>query len=544
MPRRYLPVLVIMLLAAFAFITPQKAKAADKTYTLTLVNGKIKDTGKTTGQFKAYELVTVVPDMPEGYVFNNWYSITSFSLFDNEGSMGYEAPELRFFMPESDMELEAQKHKTLKMFARTESGQSLNANSVVIPIGESVLFTATLNGEPVSFQNLSGMKNCSGGDFNYEFPDPYTMKITATSSGDGWMEWNYREEGNASARFVITIIMGNAGECMVGVMKGTGSGTFHKGDIVKLVADPAPEGEEFDYWSFIQASFRPVNGYFHGEEHYNDPVYYVVPYGGALQCMPVYKTIRAWKLTLNKSSLTLKEGESFQLTAAKTPSTAVNDRVYWFSSDYDVVKVNQDTGLITALSGADGKTATISAMTRWDRDEKYRIWAYCKVTVSNTGSSSGGSGSGGSGSGSSGSTSEDSDRVAMYRLYNPNSGEHFYTARVKERNHLKSIGWRYEGIGWYAPKYSNTPVYRLYNANAGDHHYTMKAGEMNALVKIGWKYEGIGWYSDDQKGVPLYRQYNPNAVSGSHNYTTRKKENDYLVTIGWREEGIGWYGLQ
>ena len=134
--------------------------------------------------------------------------------------------------------------------------------------------------------------------------------------------------------------------------------------------------------------------------------------------------------------------------------------------------------------------------------------------------------------------------VPMFRLYNPNSGEHFYTAKARERDYLASIGWRDEGIGWYAPSTSNTPVYRLYNRNAGDHHYTMKKKERDYLISIGWEDEGIGWYSDDAKGVPLYRQYNPNAKTGTHNYTTRKKENDYLVSIGWREEGIGWYGMQ
>lgn len=34
----------------------------------------------------------------------------------------------------------------------------------------------------------------------------------------------------------------------------------------------------------------------------------------------------------------------------------------------------------------------------------------------------------------------------MYRMYNPNSGEHFYTADGNERNHLTSVGWIYEGI--------------------------------------------------------------------------------------------------
>ena len=133
----------------------------------------------------------------------------------------------------------------------------------------------------------------------------------------------------------------------------------------------------------------------------------------------------------------------------------------------------------------------------------------------------------------------------MYRLYNPNSGEHFYTAKAKERDALKGVGWVYEGVGWTAPVESNTPVYRLYNRIAGDHHYTMKAGERDALLKInGWVDEGIGWYSDDAKGTPLYRQYNPNAVTGSHNYTTNAGERDFLVANGWIDEGIGWYGVK
>ena len=138
----------------------------------------------------------------------------------------------------------------------------------------------------------------------------------------------------------------------------------------------------------------------------------------------------------------------------------------------------------------------------------------------------------------------DGTAVQMHRLYNPNSGEHFYTGNTGEKDALVTFGWQYEGIGWKAPDISAKPVYRLYNENAGDHHYTMNGGERDALVKVGWKYEGIGWYSDDNEEVPLYRQYNPNAVSGSHNYTTNKKENDALVKIGWIAEGIGWYGIK
>ncbi|MGM0110684.1 MucBP domain-containing protein [Enterococcus sp. DIV0187] len=137
---------------------------------------------------------------------------------------------------------------------------------------------------------------------------------------------------------------------------------------------------------------------------------------------------------------------------------------------------------------------------------------------------------------------EEVSAADMHRLYNPNSGEHFYTANSGEKNNLTKVGWRYEGIGWTAPN-SGTAVYRLYNKNAGDHHYTLNLAEKNHLVKVGWKYEGIGWYSDTKKAIPLYRAYNPNAKAGSHNYTTNYAEQKNLLKVGWRNEGIAWYGV-
>lgn len=131
----------------------------------------------------------------------------------------------------------------------------------------------------------------------------------------------------------------------------------------------------------------------------------------------------------------------------------------------------------------------------------------------------------------------------MFRLYNPNSSEHFYTASVGEANHLYSVGWNYEGVGWRAPT-KGDPVYRLYNPNAGDHHYTTSAAERDYLVKVGWNYEGVGWYSASAKrGKPLYRLYNPNAKTGSHHYTLSAGERDHLKKLGWRDEGVGWYGV-
>lgn len=138
------------------------------------------------------------------------------------------------------------------------------------------------------------------------------------------------------------------------------------------------------------------------------------------------------------------------------------------------------------------------------------------------------------------------DWINVVRMYNPNSGEHFYTMDTNERNSLYLIGWNYEGISWAAPSSGGT-IYRVYNPNNGDHHYTMSLGEKDNLVKVGWRYEGTAWKSADANGIPIYRVYNPNAKGpGSHLYTANANEKNVLTKAGWRYEGVAWYaaGLQ
>lgn len=61
-----------------------------------------------------------------------------------------------------------------------------------------------------------------------------------------------------------------------------------------------------------------------------------------------------------------------------------------------------------------------------------------------------------------------SNAQPMYRLYNPNSSEHFYTASTYERDSLVKIGWQDERLGWVAPTVIGANVYRLYNPTLYD----------------------------------------------------------------------------
>lgn len=139
--------------------------------------------------------------------------------------------------------------------------------------------------------------------------------------------------------------------------------------------------------------------------------------------------------------------------------------------------------------------------------------------------------------------------VKTYRVYNPNSGEHFYTQNLDEKDGLVKLGWRYEGVAWNAPDLSNTEIFRLYNPNAGEHFYTTNANERDSLVKAGWNYEGLMGYAVDADMVdendePVYRLYNPNAITGTHHYTINADEYKSLIRAGWHDEKIAWYELK
>lgn len=135
---------------------------------------------------------------------------------------------------------------------------------------------------------------------------------------------------------------------------------------------------------------------------------------------------------------------------------------------------------------------------------------------------------------------DDASQIKMWRLYNPNSGEHFYTADVSERDHLYDVGWNIEGVGWVAPS-TGYDVYRLYNPYAGDHHYTMSQEERDGLVQLGWRDEGVGWKSGGS--VVMQREYNPFAFACNHNYTSNPEEHTHLVSLGWRDEGNAWNAI-
>lgn len=83
----------------------------------------------------------------------------------------------------------------------------------------------------------------------------------------------------------------------------------------------------------------------------------------------------------------------------------------------------------------------------------------------------------------------------IYRQYNPNNGQHNWTASKYENDVLVSLGWSGEGTAYLQPASGGTDVYRLYNPYSYEHLYTLSYNEYVTLEGLGWKGEGVGWKS-------------------------------------------------
>ncbi len=137
-------------------------------------------------------------------------------------------------------------------------------------------------------------------------------------------------------------------------------------------------------------------------------------------------------------------------------------------------------------------------------------------------------------------------KLLVYRFYIPQTYEHFWTTDLSERDGMIGAGYQYEGVAWYSSaNTANAPVYRLYAPSINQHLYTTDLSEKNNLVASGgWNYEGISQYvSTTANSQPVYRLYAPSL--GVHFLTADANERNQLLASGnWNNEGVAWYQPQ
>ena len=133
------------------------------------------------------------------------------------------------------------------------------------------------------------------------------------------------------------------------------------------------------------------------------------------------------------------------------------------------------------------------------------------------------------------------------RLYNPYNHDHLLTANDSEVTSLTKAGWLAEDSIGTAPE-DMVIVYRLFNVDTQEHFYTVSYEEATDLLKQsnntsdgkkrGWQFEGDAFiaYDGNTQGHPVYRLYNP--YSTLHLFTQDEHERDELEDTGWKVEGV------
>ncbi|RSX53692.1 KxYKxGKxW signal peptide [Bifidobacterium goeldii] len=144
----------------------------------------------------------------------------------------------------------------------------------------------------------------------------------------------------------------------------------------------------------------------------------------------------------------------------------------------------------------------------------------------------------------------------LYRVYNPNNGDHYFTTDKVEATRLVQLGWKGEGVKYHVVaarsnsyntgvkddegKYIydsvsanlGTAVWSVYNPNTGEHLLTFE-GEANVLAKSGWVKEDIKFYTSQHGDAAVVRVYNPNTQGPAHVYTNGG-EASVLASLGWK----------
>ncbi|MGM0237519.1 MBG domain-containing protein [Enterococcus sp. AZ103] len=231
-------------------------------------------------------------------------------------------------------------------------------------------------------------------------------------------------------------------------------------------------------------------------------------------------TITAKPLTITAADVEVAQG-------AILPAVTINYSEFAEGEEAATIFSSLPTGRFTGDSGTVGTSAIeVTPGTENQQAKNYAI-RYVAGTLTVKGNSD-----------------EEQDRLPVYRVYNPNNGEHLYTLSAEEARWLiDDIGLNDEGISWHAGKTTGKAVYRLYNPNSGEHFYTLDQSEYNGVGSAGWTQEGIAFYTAEDTKIPIYRVFNPNSQdAGSHHYTLSTAENTWLLREGWKSEGIGFYG--
>ena len=141
-------------------------------------------------------------------------------------------------------------------------------------------------------------------------------------------------------------------------------------------------------------------------------------------------------------------------------------------------------------------------------------------------------------------------RTAVYRFYNTQTGAHFYTNNVAERDLVINNyhAYQYENAVFHAYTQAGeglVAVHRFYNRKTDSHVYTINDSERAAMQADAatFGYDGIAWYAKAEATsdtVQIFRFRN--TQSGRYFYSASVGERDFVIAtyVDLKYEGVSY----
>ena len=250
----------------------------------------------------------------------------------------------------------------------------------------------------LSFNSVAGSKSVtvSSGSQWTVASKPDWVTVQSIVSGTGIFQWTvafavgenseYDREGEISIRSgsgtknITVTQQGQKGKYVaVQSVSLQGSLTLTEGDTQKLTPTVSPSNASVKTvtWTSYDSTVATVdqNGFVTAVAEGSTTIRVTTDDGGKTATCDVTvkaRVIHVTGVSLNKTSLTLTEGETATLSATVTPADATDKSVTWTSGDTSIATVSSD-GVVTAVKAG---TATITVTTT-DGSKK----ANCSVTV-------------------------------------------------------------------------------------------------------------------------------------------------------------------
>ncbi|KAJ3994189.1 hypothetical protein F5050DRAFT_1713899 [Lentinula boryana] len=151
------------------------------------------------------------------------------------------------------------------------------------------------------------------------------------------------------------------------------------------------------------------------------------------------------------------------------------------------------------------------------------------------------------------SCADTSSLISLLRAYSSSASDNLYTTNVSELDNDALLGGAYTFEGeaaflWSTSQPGTIPLFRLYNEDFMDHFYTMSSDEVPEMIDEGWAYDttpnhtaGYVYPYSICGAAPIYRLFNPASVD--HFYTMNIAESQNAIESGYQDQGIAGFAM-